>query len=67
VNREIYKEIIETVMNLIEDHAKEFELELESKYDSKRGFTIRLLVAHAKGISLDELPDVFINKIRNKR
>jgi hypothetical protein len=27
----------------------------------------RLLVAHAKRISLDELPDVFINKIRNKR
>lgn len=53
-------------MNLIEDHAKEFELELEPKYDSKRGFTIRLLVAHAKRISLDELPDVFINKLETR-
>lgn len=64
VSRQIYKGIIDDIINEIESLSQRHSLNLKHSYDSTRGFFIKL---KRQGISdISELAPVFINKVVKK-
>ncbi|ODV61901.1 MutS family protein MSH4 ASCRUDRAFT_7366 [Ascoidea rubescens DSM 1968] len=64
VQRQIYKNIIDDIILLIEGIAEEHQLILDHKFDSTRGFYIT--IKKSQIIDTNKLPDIFINRIYKK-
>ncbi|ODV95602.1 hypothetical protein PACTADRAFT_3293 [Pachysolen tannophilus NRRL Y-2460] len=63
VSRQLYHNIIDDIIAMVDSLSEEFELDLDYKFDSTRGFYMR--IKYFQG-DLNELPEVFINKISKK-
>lgn len=61
VSRQLYKIVIDEIINIINDLSEKYNLDLEQSYNSKRGFFIKILNFQDK-----EIPIEFINKIEKK-
>ncbi|KAG0643376.1 muts domain V-domain-containing protein [Tuber brumale] len=64
VARQVYKEVTEDVHQLVEDMSKEYDLPLELKYETGRGYYLRL---PASEIEDKPLPPVFVNMVKRKK
>ncbi|ODV88025.1 hypothetical protein CANARDRAFT_183282, partial [[Candida] arabinofermentans NRRL YB-2248] len=60
ISRQLYKNILDEIMNTVDDLSKEHEIALESKYDTKRGFYIQI---KDPTIKAHQLPEIFINRL----
>ncbi|PWW75164.1 hypothetical protein C7212DRAFT_297383 [Tuber magnatum] len=64
VARQVYKEVTEDVHQLVEDMSKEYDLPLELKYETGRGYYLRL---PASEIEDRPLPPIFVNMVKRKK
>ncbi|PUU80668.1 DNA mismatch repair protein MutS [Tuber borchii] len=64
VARQVYKEVTEDVHQLVEGMSKEYDLPLELKYETGRGYYLRL---PASEIEDKPLPAVFVNMVKRKK
>lgn len=63
VSRQVYKVVVDEVLNNINSLAEEHSLSLEEAYNTRRGFYVKVL-DHKSG---DTVPDVFVNRSEKKR
>jgi len=64
VARQVYKEVTEDVHQLVEGMSKEYNLPLELKYETGRGYYLRL---PASEIEDKPLPAIFVNLVKRKK
>ncbi|CAZ85019.1 unnamed protein product [Tuber melanosporum] len=64
VARQVYKEVTEDMHQLVEDISKEYDLPLELKFETGRGYYLRL---PASEIEDKPLPPVFVNVVKRKK
>ncbi|RPA93986.1 hypothetical protein L873DRAFT_1837804 [Choiromyces venosus 120613-1] len=64
VARQAYKEVTEDAHQLVEDMSKAHDLPLELKYETGRGYYLRLPVSE---IEDKPLPPVFVNVVKRKK
>jgi DNA mismatch repair protein MSH4 len=64
VARQTYKEATEDVHTLVEEISKEYDLQLELRFESGRGYYLRLPSSDLEDRSL---PAVFVNVVKRKR
>lgn len=64
ISRQLYKNLMNDIMEEIEGLSKEFDLPLDYSFDSNRGFFLKIKKGEIN--DLNSLPNEFINKISKK-
>ncbi|KAK6465224.1 DNA mismatch repair protein MutS [Scheffersomyces coipomensis] len=62
ISRQLYQSILNEVSQEVHDLAEEYNINLEYRFESNRGFFVRV-----KQSTLELLPDIFINRVQKRK